>query len=468
MIDSMKTLLVALACMGVCSCGGAAGVPSIVGDRRDPLGSESAQYGFESGVQGWTKSGARVTSLATTTSNVWLGNQALQVNLGTSTTTATQSVMRATTAQLAGKTITFNVFIPVGAKLTSVQVYAQENASTSWRWNARWLPAGSLSFGSWNAIALDVPANAAPLQGLGIQFVFNGAWSGALIVDSIGWPEGVDGGAPVVDAGGPVIDAGAPVVDAGGPVVDAGGPVVDAGGPVVDAGAPVVDAGGPVVDAGGPVVDAGTKVTVKVMPFGDSITEGANGGYRNGLWTSLVADGCSIDYVGSRFDQYALVPDKDHQGTPGLTIYSAGLEADADLDANNPDYVLLLIGTNDIAWWAAASGAQIADQHDALVAQMLLRKPSVWVLVSSIPPITPGTIAPYGVDRAQLGRDLNAAMKLKVEARVAAGHRVKWVDVYSALTTADLQDGVHPTPAAYSKVAAAWHQVLSPMLACQP
>jgi hypothetical protein len=40
-----------------------------------------------------------------------------------------------------------------------------------------------------------------------------------------------------------------------------------------------------------------------------------------------------------------------------------------------------------------------------------------------------------------------------VGVRVAAGQRVRFVDVNSVLTTADLYDGIHPTEAAHAKVA---------------
>jgi hypothetical protein len=40
-----------------------------------------------------------------------------------------------------------------------------------------------------------------------------------------------------------------------------------------------------------------------------------------------------------------------------------------------------------------------------------------------------------------------------VDARAAAGQRVRFVDVNSVLTTADLYDGIHPTEAAHARVA---------------
>ena len=125
-----------------------------------------------------------------------------------------------------------------------------------------------------------------------------------------------------------------------------------------------------------------------------------------------------------------------------------------------------MIGTNDIAWWTAESASQIADRHAALVDQILARRPNAWVIVGSIPPITSNLIAPNNVDRAQLGRDLNAGIQARVASRQAQGKRVRFADVAGQLTTADLYDGVHPTQVAHAKVAAAFYAALNPVVSC--
>ena len=202
------------------------------------------------------------------------------------------------------------------------------------------------------------------------------------------------------------------------------------------------------------------------MPLGDSITLGVNGGYRNTLRTSLTAAGCGVNYVGSQFDQYAVTTDKEHEGHPGFTISDISGQVDTWLAGYTPDYVLLMIGTNDIAWWTAETAAQIADRHAALVDKILLKRPNAWVVVASIPPITSGLIAPNNVDRAQLGRDLNTGIQSRMATRQAAGKRVRFADVYSVLTVADLYDGVHPTQLAHAKVATAFYGALFPVTAC--
>jgi lysophospholipase L1-like esterase len=204
--------------------------------------------------------------------------------------------------------------------------------------------------------------------------------------------------------------------------------------------------------------------TLRILPLGDSITLGVNGGYRNGLWTRLALAGKTVDYVGSQFDQYTKAPDKDHEGHPGFTIGNIAASTSGWMASYTPSHVLLMIGTNDVAWWCAQTASQVADQHALLVDQILAALPGTWVVVASIPPMSPGIIQPNNLDRAQLGRDYNTELQKRAQARIAAGKKVRFADVYSVLTVSDLYDGIHPTEAAADKVAQVWFDALTPIL----
>lgn len=399
----------------VVSTGCGVGAPAATARVRSSLGADTAQFNFEGGQQAWTKTGAKISSLALTTSPVFLGNQALRVNIAAANKSGgAQYVSVDTTADLAGSAVTFHVFVPAGCALASVQAFTDDAAPNPRRWNGARFPASALTFDGWNELVVAVPAGAAQVQSMGVEFVFSGPWTGAITLDSIGWPE------PPAAA----------------------------------------DGGG-----GGP--DGGVTGTLRVMPLGDSITEGVNGGYRNVLWDKLTGHACSLDYVGSVYDPYAYCPDKDHEGHPGYTIGGIAAEVDGWLGAKDPNFVLLMIGTNDIAWWCATTPAQLGVDHDRLVGQILARTPNAWVLVASIPPITSQRIKPNNWDRAQLGRELNAEIKKHADERAASGQRVRFVDVYSVLTLQDLYDGVHPTLEAHGKIAGAWYDVMVPQLDCQ-
>ncbi|CAM5697292.1 hypothetical protein SANTM175S_00159 [Streptomyces antimycoticus] len=89
---------------------------------------------------------------------------------------------------------------------------------------------------------------------------------------------------------------------------------------------------------------------VKVMPLGDSITDGFNvaGGYRVGLWQKFTAGRYKVDFVGSLFNGPAGLGDHDHEGHSGWTIKQIDDNVVNWLRAQNPHTILLHIGTNDI------------------------------------------------------------------------------------------------------------------------
>src|SRR5688500_4322750 len=100
------------------------------------------------------------------------------------------------------------------------------------------------------------------------------------------------------------------------------------------------------------VGDAGAESNggVRVMPLGDSITEGTQvpGGYRTGLWQRMAAGGYRVDYVGSQFNGPGGLGDHDHEGHPGWRIDQIDANIAGWMNAYTPRTVLLHIGTNDV------------------------------------------------------------------------------------------------------------------------
>jgi lysophospholipase L1-like esterase len=219
-------------------------------------------------------------------------------------------------------------------------------------------------------------------------------------------------------------------------------------------------------DDGSPPPDGGTAIVVlrddelDIMPLGDSITLGLNGGYRNNLFTSLGTDGYAVDMVGTQADEWTVVADKDHEGHPGYTTGGIRDEIDAWLAASDPDVVLLMAGTNDVAWWIAEPTSAVADRLEALVAQILAWRPGVVVVVGTIPPLSPQIVEPDGRERADLVVEYNAMIRT----RFAGRDLVRVADVNAVLTVDDLYDGVHPNEAGHAKIAVVWHDALRPLL----
>ncbi|MFF9312395.1 GDSL-type esterase/lipase family protein [Streptomyces sp. NPDC014748] len=192
---------------------------------------------------------------------------------------------------------------------------------------------------------------------------------------------------------------------------------------------------------------------VRVMPLGDSITDGFNvpGGYRSDLWQYLAADGHRDDFVGSRSNGPARLGDHDHEGHPGWRIDEIDAHAADWVRAASPRTILLHIGTNDMIQNHDPAGAPA--RLAALIDHVTAAAPNADVLVSDLVPLAD----PAAEERAQR---FDAAVPGVVSALAARGRHVHFVPMHSALTTADLADGVHPTGGGYSKMAARWYSAL--------
>ncbi|GAB3834974.1 RICIN domain-containing protein [Dactylosporangium cerinum] len=192
---------------------------------------------------------------------------------------------------------------------------------------------------------------------------------------------------------------------------------------------------------------------VRIMPLGDSITEGTQvpGGYRIGLWQRLAAGGYRNDFVGSQFNGPGSLGDHDHEGHPGWRIDQIDANITGWLGSTTPRTVLLHIGTNDVLQNFNVSGAPA--RLSTLIDHITAAAPSADVFVASIIPIS-------NTGQEAAARTFNATIPGIVQGKVNAGKRVHFVDMHAVLNTGDLIDGVHPTAGGYDKMAATWFTAL--------
>jgi len=189
---------------------------------------------------------------------------------------------------------------------------------------------------------------------------------------------------------------------------------------------------------------------VKIMPLGDSITDGYNvaGGYRNWLWQHFYNDSYHVDFVGSQSNGPGTLGDRDHQGHTGYFIHQLDSSVTSWVADAQPRTVLLHVGTNDMAWDITPS--QAPARLGALIDKILAAAPSADVFVATIIPSA-------DADDEAKGQTYNAAIPGVVQSK---GSRVHLVDMHSALTTADLADGIHPNVSGYEKMADTWYAAL--------
>jgi lysophospholipase L1-like esterase len=192
---------------------------------------------------------------------------------------------------------------------------------------------------------------------------------------------------------------------------------------------------------------------VRVMPLGDSITDGitVSGAYRTGLWQRFVSGGYKVDFVGSLFGGPATLGDHDHEGHSGWRIDQIDANVAGWLRTYTPHTVLLHIGTNDVIQNYNLAGAP--SRLSALIDHITANAPTAEVFVATIIPLA-------NAGQEANARTFNAAVPGIVQGKAAAGQHVHLVDMHSALTTADLADGVHPNATGYDKMAATWYTAL--------
>ncbi|MZD10045.1 SGNH hydrolase [Streptomyces sp. SID5785] len=197
--------------------------------------------------------------------------------------------------------------------------------------------------------------------------------------------------------------------------------------------------------------DAAPAGRVRIMPLGDSITDGHRaypGGYRVRLRRLLSADGHAVEFVGSLANGPRSLVTRRHEGHTGWRVDQVDAHVHGWLRDCVPHTVLLLIGTNDMNqnYDTAQAPARLA----RLLAHVRQALPDGEVFVATIPP----------QPTAARARRIAAYNRALPDVVAAAGPRVHLVPMHDALTPADLADGVHPSRSGHDKMAQVWHEAL--------
>lgn len=206
------------------------------------------------------------------------------------------------------------------------------------------------------------------------------------------------------------------------------------------------------------------EAPVRIMPLGDSNTLGYSvptyfSGYRDLLYALLDDTGYTVDFVGTQIDtQNSLIPDPHHEGHGGFRIDQINNGVGSWLNrVDDPDVVLLMIGTNDFL--QNYQTAQAPARLEALVEDIALLRPFAKIIVANLVPNT----ANASIESAQVA--FSATIPAMVDRQVALGRDVTFVDVHSGMTAADMSsDGIHPTEAGYDKLANRWFDAITPVI----
>jgi hypothetical protein len=211
----------------------------------------------------------------------------------------------------------------------------------------------------------------------------------------------------------------------------------------------------------------------KIMPFGDSITDGFGtaGSYRVELFRLAHQAGKNITFVGTgsngpgMVDGVAFPP--NHEGHSGFTIDPTQSRSGISplvptvMPQFTPHIVLLMIGTNDAidSYQLTAAPTRLGTLIDSIYAKL----PDVLLVVAQPIPSQDDALN----TRLQT---YNAAIPGVVKARADAGKHILLVDMYapfaavSSYKTTLLKDTWHPNEAGDVILGGRWYSVLASSL----
>jgi lysophospholipase L1-like esterase len=199
---------------------------------------------------------------------------------------------------------------------------------------------------------------------------------------------------------------------------------------------------------------------VRIMPLGDSITQGdfLRNSYRRPLWHRLKGEGFRVNFVGSQRRNHIAGPpdgdfDRDHEGHWGWTINQVLERLDGWARAANPDVALIHLGTNDL--FQGDDPDTIARELAEVVTVLRAANPRVAIFLAELIPAR-GSEAAYV--------PVNARIRA-LSSMGTSESPVTIVDMFSGFDVdAHTYDGVHPNAAGESLLAERWFSALAPFL----
>lgn len=203
--------------------------------------------------------------------------------------------------------------------------------------------------------------------------------------------------------------------------------------------------------------------TVRVVPLGNSITQGTNtyATYRRPLWHMLDSAGHCVDFVGTENTPHysarvATAYDPDHEGHWGWRTEHVIEQLPVWLEEYTPDIALVHLGTNDLVVGDPID--TVCHEYSRLVEVLRADNPAVIVLLAGIIPGT-GEWFNRRVDSLCNAVDSLAPVLSTAQSPVLA------VDMREGFDTAtDLYDEYHPDSSGEEHMARRWFAPLDSIL----
>ena len=211
----------------------------------------------------------------------------------------------------------------------------------------------------------------------------------------------------------------------------------------------------------------------RIMIVGDSISEGSSGDYtwQYRLYEHLRADGVSPRMVGPHHwlfnnvtqvdgDRSYADPSFEHANDTrwGMTLFREKDAIGSTVAIYRPDYLLVLLGLDDIFWFGI-SQPDMAANLASFIAAARAARPHIRIVLGLVPPdIHQQTNPAFAARIASYNHTISStALQLStIGSPVAVARDATGINV-----AADLWDGTHPNANGEVKIAAAFADVLA-------
>lgn len=209
--------------------------------------------------------------------------------------------------------------------------------------------------------------------------------------------------------------------------------------------------------------------SLRVMPLGNSITDGAAGssddtGYRRSLYLSLIGTGYNVDFVGSQAGGVPTDFDHDHEGHSGEIASWLNPRMNGPtaywLATYQPEVILYHIGTNNLDSNDIAAYVQDANETIEIVYDY---DPNITIILAKI------ILTRDDPNRNTRTHNYNLLLESIAQDWENAGYSIIVVDMESALNyITDMDDNLHPNDVGYAKMADVWYDALDNFLGVAP
>ena len=227
--------------------------------------------------------------------------------------------------------------------------------------------------------------------------------------------------------------------------------------------------------------------TPKIMVVGDSISQGHSGDYtwRYRLAQHLTANNASFDFVGPKNTVVDTTADgtvtgqtnyyidanfdRDHDATSGMTLFNAQATIASEIQATNPDILLVDLGTNDLSSFNNKTASETFTNMKTFITNARSVNPNIKIVISLLTPTD--TTAAFETARTDYNNKLRLLAATQsptnpdgmstTQSPIVISDPTPGFDPTANVNSfADTYDKTHPSPRGEYKIAAAFANAL--------